>query len=179
MDDIFPLSASKDNASIILHCICLISRKYNLTWKLQKSQWFPQTVKFVGLNISVKGNSPAASKCTHISTWKTPMNPRETMTLISLAILHSCWIPFFELTIKVGTVFTTNESYSHFDSPESFFVAIKYKLKPELYDTTILTKVSSQLPPLLTPPLVSPRKNRISSLKSRSLMMMMMKMNWT
>jgi hypothetical protein len=26
---------------------------------------------------------------------------------------------------------------------------------------------------------VSPRKNRISSLKSRSLMMMMMKMNWT
>jgi hypothetical protein len=86
MDDTFIFSATEDNAFIILRCVCLIARKYNLTWKLQKSQWFPQTVEFVGVDISVQGNAPAASKHSRLSTWKMPQTARDVMAFIGFAI---------------------------------------------------------------------------------------------
>jgi hypothetical protein len=38
MDDTFLFSASEDNAFIIIRGICILARKYNLTWKLRKSR---------------------------------------------------------------------------------------------------------------------------------------------
>jgi hypothetical protein len=100
MDDTFLFSASKDNAFIIVRCVCILAQKYNLTWKLQKCRWFPETVKFVGVDVSRKDNSPASSKNEQLCTWKTPDNPRDIMAFIGFSIFYVCWIPFFELKIQ-------------------------------------------------------------------------------
>jgi hypothetical protein len=100
MDDTFLFSASEDNSFILVRCVCIIARKYNLTWKLSKSRWFPEKVEFVGVDVSVKGNSPAASKNERLRTWKTPTNPREIMAFIGFAIFYNRWIPYFEIKIQ-------------------------------------------------------------------------------
>jgi hypothetical protein len=48
---------------LMICCVCMIARKYHLTWKLKKSQWLPSKVEFVGVDIHRKrGNLPAQSK---------------------------------------------------------------------------------------------------------------------
>ena len=63
IDDTFMYGVSEDRAFILLRCVCRISRKYHLTWKLKKAQWFPQSIEFVGIDLhEAGGNSPAKSK---------------------------------------------------------------------------------------------------------------------
>jgi hypothetical protein len=100
MDNTFLFSASEDNAFIIVRCVRILARKYNLTWKLQKYRWFPETVEFVVVDVSRKGTSPASSKNERLRTWKTPDNPRDIMAFIGFAIFYVLWIPFFELKIQ-------------------------------------------------------------------------------
>jgi hypothetical protein len=100
MDDTFLFSASEDNAFIIVRCVCILARKYNLTWKLAKSRWFPDTVEFVGVDVSKKGNAPASSKNKCLRNWKNPDNPRDIMAFIGFAIFYVRWIPFFELKVQ-------------------------------------------------------------------------------
>jgi hypothetical protein len=100
IDDIFLYAISEDNAFIILRCIALIARKYHLTMKLKKCQWFPKEVEFVGVDISVKGNSPARSKFQYLQVWKTPKSPREIMSFIGFGMFYCRWIPYFELLVS-------------------------------------------------------------------------------
>ena len=53
VDDVFIFAISKDDAFILLECIVIIARKYHLTLKLKKCQWFPREVEFVGVDVSV------------------------------------------------------------------------------------------------------------------------------
>jgi hypothetical protein len=62
MDDTFVFAVCEDNMFIILLCVCIITCKYNLTWKLKKYWWFPSKVKFVGVDIHKHGNALASSK---------------------------------------------------------------------------------------------------------------------
>ena len=100
IDDIFVFAVSEDNSFIILECIAKISRKYHLTLKLKKCQWFPNEVEFVGVDVSTKGNSPAKSKFEYLKTWKTPKTPRDIMSFIGFGMFYSRWIPFFEIKIS-------------------------------------------------------------------------------
>ena len=84
---------------MFLSCICKIARKYHLTWKLKKCQWFPKAVEYVGVDISTKGNSPAASKSKMLIEWPYPKSPRAIMSFIGFAIFYMKWIPYFELRI--------------------------------------------------------------------------------
>jgi hypothetical protein len=79
MDDTFVFSVSEDNMFIILECVCMVARKYNLTWKLKKCRWFPSAVEFVGVDIHKHGNAPASSKKLMITTWKLPSSPHVTL----------------------------------------------------------------------------------------------------
>ena len=44
MDDCFMFAFIEDNIFIITNYICIVSRKYNFTWKIKKCQWFLQKV---------------------------------------------------------------------------------------------------------------------------------------
>ena len=98
--DVMYFGISEDNMLILLKCICEISRKYNLSWKLKKCQWFPKKVEFVGVDISVDGNMPAQSKFGMLIVWKYPSKPREIISFIGFAIFYFRWIPYFEMKVS-------------------------------------------------------------------------------
>jgi hypothetical protein len=100
MDDTFLFSASEDNTFILVRCVYMMAQKYNLTWKLTKSRWFPDKVEFVGVDVSKQGNMPASSKNERLRTWKLPANPRDIMSFIGFAIFYVRWIPYFEIKIQ-------------------------------------------------------------------------------
>jgi hypothetical protein len=101
IDDTFIYGVSIEHAFLITRCVCLIARKYHLTWKLKKSQWFPSKIEFVGVDIHRKGgNSPAQSKDILLTNWKVPSTPRHVMGFIGFAIFYLRWCPWFEMKIK-------------------------------------------------------------------------------
>jgi hypothetical protein len=101
MDDTFLFGVSVDNAFTLAKCVCLIARKYHLTWKLKKAQWMPPSIEFVGVDVySDGGNTPAQSKDSILSNWKIPSTPRHVLGFIGFAIFYLRWCPWFELRIK-------------------------------------------------------------------------------
>jgi hypothetical protein len=92
---------SEDNVFTLAKCVCLIARKYHLTWKLKKAQWMPPSIEFVGVDVySDGGNTPAQSKDSILSNWKIPSTPRHVLGFIGFAIFYLRWCPWFELKIK-------------------------------------------------------------------------------
>ena len=100
MNDTFLYATTIENAFIILESVCIVARKYHLTWKLKKCRWFPKKVEFVGVDVSQKGNMPASSKEKIIKEWKPPTTPREIMSFISFGNFYFRWIPFYEIKIR-------------------------------------------------------------------------------
>jgi hypothetical protein len=101
MDDTLLFGVSIDNIFTLAKCVCLIARKYHLTWKLKKSRWLSTSVKFVGVNIHANGgNAPAESKDILLYNWKAPSTPCEVLGIIGFAIFYLGWCPWFELKIK-------------------------------------------------------------------------------
>ena len=97
IDDIMLFAVKEDNAFIILKCVCIIARKYHLTLKLKKCQWFPSKVEFVGVDVSTQGNQPAESKYKMLNAWPIPKTPRNIMSFLGFGIFYSRWIPYFEI----------------------------------------------------------------------------------
>jgi hypothetical protein len=62
MDDTFLFGVDIEASFVLARCVCLIARKYHLTWKLKKSQWMLPSIEFVGVDVYSKGgNTPAQS----------------------------------------------------------------------------------------------------------------------
>jgi hypothetical protein len=100
MDDTLLYSVSMDHAFIIIRCVCLIARKYHLTWKLIKAQWFPELVEFVGVDKKRNGgNVPARSKHVLLHNWKAPQTARAYRSFIGFAIFYLKWMPWFKIKI--------------------------------------------------------------------------------
>lgn len=148
MDDCFLFALTVGNIFIIIECVCKIARKYHLTWKLKKCQWFPSEVEFVGVDISKKGNSPASSKFERLEQWRTPETPRDIMSFIGFAIFYLRWISFFEIKIKplrelikqhpIDHVFTEEEFTS--DHKAIFEQIRKYILSKPILQRADITK---------------------------------------
>jgi hypothetical protein len=100
MDDTLLYAVGIEHAFIIVRCICKIARKYHLTWKLKKAQWFPTSVEFVGVDMRQDGgNSPTKSKQVLLHNWKVPKTARAYLSFIGFAIFSLKWMPWFELKI--------------------------------------------------------------------------------
>ena len=98
IDDTLLYGVSMENAFMIIRCVCKIARKYHLTWKLKKAQWFPQSIEFVGVDLhQTGGNSPAKSKEPTLKAWKQPETPRDILAFIGFAIFYLKWLPWFEI----------------------------------------------------------------------------------
>ena len=101
MDDAFLFGATIDNTFLLARCVCIVARKYQLTWKLKKARWLPETIEFVGVDIHQNGgNSPAASKDILLKHWKVPATPRDALAFIGFAIFYLRWLPWFEQEIR-------------------------------------------------------------------------------
>jgi hypothetical protein len=94
MDDTFLFGVDIEASFVLARCVCLIARKYHLTWKLKKSQWMPPSIEFVGVDVHSKGgNTPAQSKDIILSNWKVPSTPRHVLGFIGFAIFYLRWCP--------------------------------------------------------------------------------------
>ncbi len=120
IDDTFIFATTIDNAFSIARAICKISTKYQLTWKLKKAQFFPSSVEFVGVDISVKGNSPAQSKMNRISQFTKPKSPREIMAFLGFAIFYLSWLPWFEIRVEKMRKLSTQFPLDHLFSEKEF-----------------------------------------------------------
>ena len=119
VDDVLLYTTSMKHMHILLTEVCTVARQYHLTWKLKKCQWFPQTIEFVGVDLTPQGNTPAKSKQKLLKEWKHIQTPRDIMSFIGFVIFNLRWILFFEDKIKIlrklisthdiDHIFTTSE----------------------------------------------------------------------
>ena len=57
---------------IYLECICRVFQKYRATFRLDQCDFLKERVKFVGHDLTVDDNCPAASKFDMIKDWVLP-----------------------------------------------------------------------------------------------------------
>ena len=76
-------------------------QKHQVTVKLKKCRFFPQSAEFVGMDVEADGNRPARSKMEALDELKT--QPPRTLTdlrkVIGLIGFYQDWIPNYELRI--------------------------------------------------------------------------------
>ncbi len=72
MDDIVSWSGSFKRSLAYMQCQLIVWRAYNLSLKLGKSQFFPCSFEFVGIDVCSDGNRPAKSKHQLLKTWPAP-----------------------------------------------------------------------------------------------------------
>ena len=84
-DNVFSFAQSIDIVFAILCNKCLITRKYNLTWKFKKCHFFPTEVEFVGFRVTRTGNAPSKPKIERLLKWPRMLTPRNIMQFLSFA----------------------------------------------------------------------------------------------
>ena len=96
VDDVFAFTLTLNNLFAIIEAICQVAQKYHLTFKLKKAQFLPKEVEFVGVNISIKGNSPAQSKFSRLQSLPMPTTPQDIMSFLGFTGFYLQWILFYE-----------------------------------------------------------------------------------
>ena len=101
MDDILLYSNLLEHIKILLECVLTVCRKYNLTLKLKKTQFFnPTRLEFVGVDLTKRGLIPAHSKFNLLRDWPPPPSTKRMHSFVGFASFYKKWIPFFELVIQ-------------------------------------------------------------------------------
>jgi len=97
IDDTFVFSESFRGHMLMLRSIATICRAFRLSLKLEKCIFLPNVVQFVGVNVSIQGNRPAATKMEMLQQWPTPTTVRDVASFIGFVLFYSRWIPYFEI----------------------------------------------------------------------------------
>ena len=97
VDDNLIFARTLKNALIIFKCVCIIAMKYH---PIKKAQFFPKEIEFVGVNITISGNSPARSKFDRLNSLPCPSCSRESMAFLGFTGFYSVWIPYYEHKIS-------------------------------------------------------------------------------
>ena len=99
IDDCFIWSDSVDAMFALLRCIFQVARSRNLSFKLKKFKFFPSTVTFVGVDVSVTGNAPADDKKALLANWRSIDTCRYMAAFIGFVQFYSRWISYLEIRI--------------------------------------------------------------------------------
>ena len=101
VDDIMLHSENPEPLIRYFEIVLQVLQKHQVTVKLKKCRFFPQSAKFVGMDVEVDGNRPARSKMQALEDLKT--QPPNTVTdlrqLIGLIGFYQDWIANYELRI--------------------------------------------------------------------------------
>ena len=102
INNTFIYSNSFETILQYLQAILEISKRYNLSWKLEKYGFLEPQIEFVGVNIADHDNHPAQSKSSLVEMWqnKTPFTIRDLAAFIGFTGYYCNWIPFHETRIK-------------------------------------------------------------------------------
>ena len=101
VDDIMLHSENTDQLIKYFEVVLQVLEKHQVTVKLKKCRFFPQSAEFVGMDIEKDGNRPARSKMQALQDLKS--NPPKTLTdlrqIIGLIGFYQDWIANYELRI--------------------------------------------------------------------------------
>jgi hypothetical protein len=124
IDDTFIYSDSLESILVYFKAILEISKRYNLSWKLEKCGFLDPRFEFVGVDIADLGNHPAQSKNPISLMWKEkePKTVRDLASFVGFVGYYRDWIPFFEERIRHIRAIIAKNSYEYklviTDSPE-------------------------------------------------------------
>jgi hypothetical protein len=100
VDDIFDWALSFDSALQYMECQLRICKAYHLTLSLKTSHFFLTRFEFLGIDVSMDGNSPAMSKHQFLGHWPKPEFVCNLASFIGFVQFHNVFIPFFEVYTK-------------------------------------------------------------------------------
>lgn len=115
IDDTFIYSNNLQNLLKYFRCILEISKRYNLSWKLEKCGFLEPRFEFVGVDIADDGNHPALSKKPLIEMWKDklPKINRDLSSFLGFVGYYRDFIPFYEEKVRSIRDFIKNHEYEY------------------------------------------------------------------
>ena len=101
VDDIMLHSEKPEPLIKYFEIVLQTLQKYQVTVKLKKCRFFPQSAEFVGMDVEADGNRPARSKMQALEDLKTqiPKTLTDLRQLIGLIGFYQDWIANYELRI--------------------------------------------------------------------------------
>ena len=141
IDNTFIYADTLDNIINYLHCVLEISKRYNLSWKLEKCGFLEPRFEFVGVDIADDGNHPARSKSPLIKMWKKkkPETIRDLSSYLGFTGYYRDFIPYFEDKVRNIRALIAAHEY-------------EYKLKPCDLTPIILNEMNRVLDDLIKDP---------------------------
>ena len=101
VDDIMLHSEEQEPLIQYFEIVLQILQKHQVTVKLKKCRFFPQSAEFVGMDVEADGNRPARSKMQALEELKAqpPRSVTDLRQLIGLVGFYQDWIANYELRI--------------------------------------------------------------------------------
>lgn len=114
--DTFIFSDDEDAIFKYVKAILEISKRYNLSWKLEKYEFFTPRFESVGIDIDDVVNQPVLSKTLLLEIRKTKktQTKRDFASFIVLVGFYRNWIPFVEERITSICTLMSNHNYSDY-----------------------------------------------------------------
>ena len=143
IDDTFLYSNNLNDVLSYFHCVLEISKRYNLSWKLEKCGFLEPRFEFVGIDIADDGNHPAKSKEPLILMWKDkkPETIRDLSSFLGFTGYYRTFIPYFEEKVRNIRSLISSHEY-------------EYRLQPHDLSDTILKEMNTVLNDLIKDPVL-------------------------
>ena len=100
IDDIILYCSNKALILLYFECVCIVFKKYRVSFRLDKCEFLKDRVEYVGVDIMKDGNAPAQSKFNMINNWKLPTSGQSLFSFIGLINFYHRYAPYFELKLK-------------------------------------------------------------------------------
>ena len=100
IDDIILYCSNKPLIILYFECVCIIFKKYRVSFRLDKCEILKDRVEYVGVDIMKDGNSPAQSKFKMIDDWELPKSGQALFSFIGLINFYHRYAPYFEMRLK-------------------------------------------------------------------------------
>ena len=85
---------------LYLECICIIFRKYQFSFRLDKCEFLKDRTKYVGHEITSKGNCLAQSKFEIINDWNLPGTGQSLLSFLGLINFYHRFALYLKLKLK-------------------------------------------------------------------------------
>ena len=100
IDDIILYCRNKELIILYFECVCIIFKKYRVSFRLDKCEFLKDRVEYVGVDIMKDGNTPAQSKFNMINDWVLPTSGQALFSFIGLINFYHRYAPYFEIRLK-------------------------------------------------------------------------------
>ena len=100
IDDVLLWSSNLPAILLMFECICIVFRKYRVSFRLDKCDFLKERVEYVGHDLTARGNCPAQSKFDLINDWPLPRTGQALHSFIGLLNFYHHYKPQLELRMK-------------------------------------------------------------------------------